>query len=83
MDVCETGGGVRRREKGERTKEPNRPACPGQNSSGTVVVRAKSVLDRAHESSDASCLDSHSRCVAEGGSRLEGFRWYERDVRRV
>ena len=42
-----------------RTEEPNRPTCPGQNSSGTVVMRTESVLDRAHESSDASCLDSY------------------------
>ena len=64
-----------------RTKEPNRPACPGQNSGSTVVVRAESVLDRAHESPDASCLDSYGGCVAEGSSWLEGFRRNERDAR--
>ena len=71
MDACETGRGGE--EEKERTEESNRPTRPGQNSGSTVVVRTESVLDRAHESSDAGCLDSYGRCVAEGGSRLEGL----------
>ena len=49
MGVCEIG----------RTKEPNCPTCPGKNTKGAVVMRAEGVLDRAHESPDASCLDSY------------------------
>jgi len=71
MDAYETGR-CEGKEEG-RTKEPNRPTCPGQKPGGTVVVRAESVLDRAHESPNTSCLDSYGRCVAESSSRLEGF----------
>ena len=47
-----------KRERG-RTEVPNRTTCPGKNTSGTVVVRAESILDRAHDCSDTSCLDSY------------------------
>lgn len=63
MDVCEIG----------RTKEPNRSTCPGENSKGTVVMRAESVLDRANKSSDGGCLDSYGRRVTESGFWLKGL----------
>lgn len=48
-----------------RTKEPNSPARPGEETRGTARMRSECILDGADQGTDASCLDANGGRVLQ------------------